>query len=585
MTDFIKKRHFKRALVSQPFFIWHSLKDASKTELDEDEFEDEESMIDLIWKVDEIDEQVEETANQKIARTFKLIDEYLMSQLKDKHDTVFLKGSVEERIAMTNDLLSSGKMIVNPAFLYRNAIAEPFAFDTKSKEIINIKYSMTHSIKDFYNYFFDYSVISRVTEVRDCILYLPYDKNYKKGEIFLMKANYASFKSKQKQDDIFGVDKNGIEKEVAYLYKHLSEGRAAKEFIYNPRAKKQKPEKIYFEFDDFDNYLDRIEEAREVTEPIMDITKDVTRFGTNSEINELMEHFGSLLSGYSGKVFRKIEIPTDILFSQDMSEIDGLLSQLSLVWANLAEAVKRGTSLIDRSRLHSYHQIRDAKIVVWYDFEGFSLPISPMDLVKPYRQVAFQVSTIITKDNKEVEKENIVIDPASITSEDFFTIIKSIYRKDAEKYVVYNKGYELARLNEMKQILELENHKDLLQFSEMLQAIVDNTVDLFDLFKINSPNIVPPILLFDQKARASIKNVEKHITVNNIDLPRKITPYKELEVKNGAAAMEVAINRALGIIGDNEWKIRAEELKKYCENDVRAMIMVYDYVDKVAGGK
>ena len=45
--------------------------------------------------------------------------------------------------------------------------------------------------------------------------------------------------------------------------------------------------------------------------------------------------------------------------------------------------------------------------------------------------------------------------------------------------------------------------------------------------------------------------------------------------------MRTAIERFIGVIGDEKWKNILDDLKEYCENDVRAMIMVYDYVEKL----
>ena len=57
-----------------------------------------------------------------------------------------------------------------------------------------------------------------------------------------------------------------------------------------------------------------------------------------------------------------------------------------------------------------------------------------------------------------------------------------------------------------------------------------------------------------------------------------IKPYKTLVVQNGLMAMNKAIQRYLGTIGDREWAALATDLRAYCENDVRAMIMVYHFV-------
>jgi hypothetical protein len=42
-------------------------------------------------------------------------------------------------------------------------------------------------------------------------------------------------------------------------------------------------------------------------------------------------------------------------------------------------------------------------------------------------------------------------------------------------------------------------------------------------------------------------------------------------------AMSKAIDRCLGGIGDTEWKEVVKDLKNYCENDVKAMLMVYHF--------
>ncbi|WP_051789169.1 UU173 family protein [Mycoplasma buteonis] len=81
----------------------------------------------------------------------------------------------------------------------------------------------------------------------------------------------------------------------------------------------------------------------------------------------------------------------------------------------------------------------------------------------------------------------------------------------------------------------------------------------------------------------SIKKIEKYITHYNIDLKNKIIPYTSLkEVQKGTDAMEKAIQRYLGSIGDNLWENQiVPNLKRYCENDVRAMLMVYDFVMEI----
>jgi hypothetical protein len=43
-------------------------------------------------------------------------------------------------------------------------------------------------------------------------------------------------------------------------------------------------------------------------------------------------------------------------------------------------------------------------------------------------------------------------------------------------------------------------------------------------------------------------------------------------------AMDIAVQRLLGLIGEKEWLEKTIFLKDYCENDVRAMLMVYEFI-------
>ncbi|TNK92339.1 hypothetical protein C4M83_03000 [Mycoplasmopsis pullorum] len=45
--------------------------------------------------------------------------------------------------------------------------------------------------------------------------------------------------------------------------------------------------------------------------------------------------------------------------------------------------------------------------------------------------------------------------------------------------------------------------------------------------------------------------------------------------------MDEAIKRYVGITDDNVWNYISEKLKEYCENDVLAMIMVYEFIMQI----
>ncbi|MBW0596667.1 UU173 family protein [Mycoplasmopsis anatis] len=87
--------------------------------------------------------------------------------------------------------------------------------------------------------------------------------------------------------------------------------------------------------------------------------------------------------------------------------------------------------------------------------------------------------------------------------------------------------------------------------------------------------------LNDLKNKYSIKKIENFITSNDLKLKTRIKPYKDLEIKNGTMAMAEAIKRHAGITGEFSWEKITESLKEYCENDVIAMIMVYEFIMEI----
>ncbi|MGL5205020.1 MAG: DUF2779 domain-containing protein, partial [Metamycoplasmataceae bacterium] len=120
------------------------------------------------------------------------------------------------------------------------------------------------------------------------------------------------------------------------------------------------------------------------------------------------------------------------------------------------------------------------------------------------------------------------------------------------------------------------------EYNSKIREIIEKTIDLLELFKVTSINgDLPPIFLWELYGFSSIKTIEKYITKKGYELKVMIEPYSELDVKNGLMAMSKAIDRNLGGIGNKEWLETQEQLKKYCENDVKAMLMVYHFATKI----
>ncbi|SJZ43037.1 UU173 family protein [Mycoplasmopsis verecunda] len=284
--------------------------------------------------------------------------------------------------------------------------------------------------------------------------------------------------------------------------------------------------------------------------------------------------------------------------------------------------------------------------ICWYDYEGFMALYPIIDNVPSYNQVINQVSIILTQNGKELHKENIVIDTMDLKLIDIVKMIKAIYCDKADGYVVYNKNYENTRNNEVLNLVAkklastsldsetLEFRKEfnklfpngLGEFRMIIHHINGNTIDLADCFKKYSSTNLPcdftsngfdEYIFFENDETNhrinvlenvsyeefqtftsfnthmiyidylmyyfSIKKIEKYITHLGLQLKTLITPYKDLEIQKGTMAMEKAMQRHSGIIGKNLWNnITVPALKKYCENDVKAMIMVYELIMYIA---
>lgn len=207
---------------------------------------------------------------------------------------------------------------------------------------------------------------------------------------------------------------------------------------------------------------------------------------------------------------------------------------------------------------------------VWFDFEGVTNTIPIIDFHIPWTQLIAQTSIIKTIWNKDIKNyeqiysQNHVYDPCSYGLDTFIKIVNDLYDENADAYVVFNAGYEHSRLNEIKRYLECyfiagqisEEKKQEIYFK--IDFILSKILDLERFIKIGSLATYKKTMFTISylKGKSSIKLVEKYITGHKEydDLKHKIQPYANLAIKNGAMALDKAILRVQGKIGDAEWK-------------------------------
>ena len=221
--------------------------------------------------------------------------------------------------------------------------------------------------------------------------------------------------------------------------------------------------------------------------------------------------------------------------------------------------------------------LKDKK--VYFDFETLNSSIRVIDNSLPFMQIITQCSIIVDHndgtDGKDLKCNNILLDPKEITINDFKNIVDSLYMGNDFSYIVYNKSFERSRLKELKKFIN-EN-----EYSEMIDCIINNLHDLADYFNVNNKKISPPIVIRELGGYYSIKKVLPFICKTRNDLYQKSgsIDYHDIEkIQNGLICQTETTKRFYDIIDDKGWEKLSINLKKYCENDVRAMIAVEYYI-------
>ncbi|MGL5357586.1 MAG: UU173 family protein [Metamycoplasmataceae bacterium] len=572
MNNKITEKHFKNYLTCQPYFVWNSLDEKNI-------IEDEDEDSGIYWDIS-IDDEDDENNFVKITKKgFEIVKEKVQNFIIKKYENqklFFVTGKTnEQKINQTKlfiENINDYDAILFPIFEYDEAIARPFLYDKNQKKLSIFKIGVSTKLNDYIKCFFDFSVAEKNNlEIEEITIFTIEEKNWEDSiELTFDETNKAnttknSRKPKDKYDDVHLRQEAVLgEKEKETIIEKIRSGIINKEIVLKS----------------FETYLKNIKDSKNI--PLSkNLNDDNTSFGRNPQFKELLKKFYPQLPDLSGKL---INVKNLLTVYENENDFNNLMKE-NVVTKYILEK----KNFINNEVINEViEKIKNNK-VVWYDFEGFSLPFPIMLNTKPYQQLINQVSVIKTDNEKMInECENIVIDPKGISIEDFYKIIDAIYDPEASFYVVYNKSYEHSKLKDMKHVLikTLGFTEKVNEYIEKIDFITNEemTIDLLDNFNVSSAKNSPPIFLWELYGFSSIKKVEKFITQNKYQLEVLIAPYSSLEVQNGLMAMETAINRYLDVIGDEEWKTIQEDLKIYCENDVKAMLMVYFFIKEVYKG-
>ncbi|MXR56172.1 DUF2779 domain-containing protein [Mycoplasma flocculare] len=595
--------HYFRLHTSQKYFIWNNL--------DSDFFPyfdlEEENFDNSIWDIDALALESTKFSELHINIFKNFITEFhlfIKNKFPERKICIVYQTKIERKISQTLEFYKSGKcdIIFNPCFGYQQATANPSVFFIFSKKISILKLSTSTKISDYLRANWDFWISSyclrkiskELNPIEEVSYFLidtvetPRKNKTEFHETLWVSTNKSvklAIKSEREGPNYFLAKKiakqNGLtlsefknpdfldqNKIIRNLVRNSIEKISA---VKNKKIAKMIPIKIA---------IKEIEEAKNIKTFSAPKDIDNSSFEKNPNFNVLIAHFYPQFANINGTLLKANNILTLI-----KNEEKKLIFEKNSYWFNFFQ--KNNFIIInDLKKLNEFLLNFQNKKIVWYDFEAFSLPFPPIDYVRPFQQIVSQLSIVITENGKILSQDfinsNFVFDPKNYCWENFCKIIDKIYNENADFYVVFNKSYELTRLREMldiifKNYLEKmpyhEASKEVEKYELKVDKIIKKTIDLKDPFANYW------ILISDLKGCYSIKKIENFINKYKYNLERLIIPYNKLAVKNGLEAMTKSIDRYFNFIGDNEWDKIKTDLQLYCQNDVIAMIMVWDFLN------
>ncbi len=219
---------------------------------------------------------------------------------------------------------------------------------------------------------------------------------------------------------------------------------------------------------------------------------------------------------------------------------------------------------------------------VYFDFETINSPIRPIDHCLPFMQILTQCSIIIDDNDgtavKDLQCNNIVIDPLHIKINDFKNIVDNLYKGPDYSYIVYNASFERSRLKELKGYFN-KNEADYQDYCNKIDCINENMYDIADFFIVNRES--RPIVIKELGGFYSIKKVLPYIMEHHRQIfdDTGCVDYHSLDtVQNGKICQGETTKRFHNLLSDDKWNSLVVNLKKYCENDVRAMVAVEYFI-------
>ncbi len=220
-------------------------------------------------------------------------------------------------------------------------------------------------------------------------------------------------------------------------------------------------------------------------------------------------------------------------------------------------AEKNKQAIVDIDQIRSFTK-RINYPLYFLDFETFQPPIPLFDNSKPFQQIVFQYSLhILDKPNGELIHKEFLADA---TGDPRIAFIEQLVEdlESAGDIIVYNKGFEEARLREIA--------RDFPQYSNRIEPLFQRVVDL--MIPFSKKNYYLP----EMQGSYSIKKV----------LPALVTrfSYDELNIGDGMTA-----SRSFeSLYNENDASVVKQvrkDLLAYCELDTLAMVEILKVLEEV----
>lgn len=586
---------------------------------EEDEYQDENEFDSYEYKKENIGEDLDRNdpkifEGNLIDKESKKFIKAQFSMCRKIYDFDEFILSNDEAFIKTMDYLRNDDnfILFQPTFIYRNkAIAKPDAFIKNNGKYILIETKGTSTVKcaHLIDITYQHIVISEclkqiksiISQYYLCLIdYRIADKN----ELGFCLSEYASlvkggYNSKPKfekftKEWIIEKKYNKIAKNKNILYSDIINNYET----LQPEKMGKKWEKFinnYSQIRDtnkFDKVIDELIKHKIVDELIFEPTnkykswfKDVDYWPEIREyyINDINNDKHQLFS-FSGYLVQFSKVyeeyyklnKTPIQLFEDFK----ILSENANIFYN--RIMNNQVISIDTKSL--FNQLSNKK--VYFDFESLNLATRVIDDTLPFMQTVNQVSIIIDHGdgvNTNTPCNNILFDPLKMDKDKYKQIIdailpsKNLYECEKYSYVVYNQSFEKSRLEEMKWLINEES------YSKKVNVIINN-LHLFDLANFFDIRTSGYICLKELKGFYSIKKVLPLVKKYYPEIYKDVgcKDYKnELNVHNGSGAQTLSTQRFFNLIDDNQWNEISNDLKKYCENDVRAMVAVEYYIKKL----